>query len=151
MSGLCLHILYIGAEYLRCIESLDSLFGWPGIPLDVSLMLSRSTWVKQGALDVFIVAGWWCRYDVPVVEWYVVGCVFLSIRRTHIFLDDIKLPSNRMPGHPNSQPKLSIQRRYSVPMYSTCKHNPFVHYDHMIFIYILINIFYITDFITSIL
>jgi len=72
-------------------------------------------------------------------------------RLTHVLLDDIKLPSNGTPGHPNSESKLSIQRRYSAPMYSTCKHNPLVHRDHMIFIYILINILYITDFITSVL
>jgi hypothetical protein len=25
------HIQYIGDVYLRCIESLDSLFGWPSV------------------------------------------------------------------------------------------------------------------------
>jgi len=98
---LCLHVLYIGAAYLRCIEVLHSPAPSPRCnKCKVSLLHNAST----------------------------------SAHQTPIQLDA-------------RSPKQSVQALHTTKILRTyvqySKHNPLVQHDHMIFIYILINIFYI--------
>ena len=67
----------MGDVCLRCIESWTHCLGDLALLVDGCLMSSRCTLVERGVLVALLVAGLRCRCDVPVVEWCVLGCVFL--------------------------------------------------------------------------